>query len=61
MKKRIPKNLDRNNFAWKIREIKAGKLIPAIKICDWCHHRPVKHHHFLCDICYSKKYNGERK
>jgi len=53
MKRKINKKFDRSNFPNKVREQKAGKLIPMVKFCRRCGERN-KHHHFLCDDCWGK-------
>ena len=53
---KIPAKFDRTNFAYKVRDIQAGHVVPVVKTCDWCKKRPVKYHHFLCQSCWDKKY-----
>ena len=54
MKRKIPPKFDRSNFPNKIREIKAGHLIPKVKFCQKCGRRN-EHHHYVCDFCWEKK------
>ena len=54
--KKIPPKFDRSNMAWKIRDLKAGRAVPLVKLCNWCHKKRVKHHHYLCDTCHFKKF-----
>lgn len=58
MKKQIPPKFDRSNMPWKVREIKAGKIIPVVKKCIKCGAK-VKYHHVLCTKCWIEKKNKQ--